>query len=340
VFTPVTGENRHYEYESVPVHKLATFFRVGQAPFTPGILAINDFDLIHLHFPYYFGAELTEIVSTIKKIPFIITYHNDVIKKGMAGKLVSVHNRYLVPFILEKAAYICVMSEHFKKSSIVLKRITHLDKLIVIPQGIDTAEFNPNISRDEKNRLWGGEKYILFVRSLDPAHYHSGLSFLLKAMQTISPTCHLVIVGDGSLRNNYENEAGDLGISERVHFLGSKDNRELPSLYVSAYAFVLPSSETENASVVLMEAMASGIPVVATNVGGTKAIVHHGIDGLLVNPCDPGEISHAINFLLENPKIAAEMGLTARAQVEVTSSWETIASKYEDVYEKVLCESV
>jgi glycosyltransferase involved in cell wall biosynthesis len=340
IYTPRTRENRSYDYEFSAVYRQPVFFRIGQAPFTPGILTIGHVDLIHLHFPYYFGAELTMLHSWLRRIPYIITYHNDVIKKGLAGTVVSAHTRYLVPVLLRRAGTICVMSEQFIKTSPVLSRFPNPEKVVVIPQGIETEKFHPSKENDKWMELFGKQKYILFVRSLDAAHHHSGLSDLLRAMPNISSTCDLAIVGDGSLRAGYEQEARDLGVAGRVHFLGAIENRELPSLYGSAHAFVLPSAQTENASMVLMEAMACGIPVVATDVGGTGAVVRHNVDGILIKPRDPGAISTAVNFLLENPEIADEMGREARERVETTSSWSIIASRYEEVYKKVLCTSV
>jgi glycosyltransferase involved in cell wall biosynthesis len=339
VFTPVTKSNRHQAYDLVTVHKQSTFFRIGQAPLTPGILLARGFDLYHLHFPYYFGAELACVNSTLRGIPLIITYHNDVVKPGLPGKLVSLHSRYLAPLILQKASYICVMSDQFRKTSPLLRAFASSEKLMIIPQGVDVQQFTPDGTRESTRELAGRSRYILFVRSLDQAHYHSGLSYLLSAMVKVEPDYNLVVVGDGSLRKDYERESAHLGISDRVRFLGSVPNRELPSIYASASAFVLPSEETENASVVLMEAMACGIPVIATDVGGTRDIVRSNLDGLLVPPRDADVLASAINLILASPDLADRMGSAARERVVKESSWDSVAAKYDTLYEKVICES-
>lgn len=335
IFTPLTADNRKVHYEQISVHKQQSIFRIGWAPLTPGILSIRQFDLIHLHFPYYFGAELVLLNSVLRKIPYVITYHNDVFKPGLAGKLVQYHTKHIAPLILRKAARICVMSRRFSEISVSLKNFAESDKVQIIPQGVDVRRFSPDAGTIGDN---DGEMYILFVRMLDQAHHHSGLSYLLQAMKEIKGV-RLLVVGDGPLRESYEELASSLGVFPRVRFLGAVDNQDLPAIYSAARAFILPSEETENAGLVIMEAMACSVPIVATDVGGTSGIVRTGVDGILVPPRNAHALAQAINSLLSNPDMAQQMGIAGREYVVESSSWDRVAGQYEEVYGSISCAS-
>jgi glycosyltransferase involved in cell wall biosynthesis len=325
IFTPLTSQNKKTKYDSIKVSRQFTLFRAGNAPLCPGILNIKNFDLIHLHFPYYFGAEMTLLSSVLRRIPYVVTYHNDVLKPGVVGWFVKLHSKYLAPTLLSNSAFICIMNRSFANSSVILRALPDKEKMVVIPQGIDIDRFLPGVTDPSVKKSIGNKEFILFVRTLDEAHHHSGLIYLLDAMRNINSEFDLVVVGDGAHRNKYEQLAVEQGIANRVHFLGAISNEILPAIYATATLFILPSAETENASVVLMEAMACATPVVATDIGGTR---------------DTDSLAYAVNDLLSNPSKAIEMGKSAREKVLETSSWDRIAEMYERVYRKSLCDYV
>lgn len=340
VFTPKTKVNKGDIYPEIKVHKQSAIIRFGQAPLTLDLLRLHDFDLIHLHFPYYFGGEIVTLISILKNIPIVISFHNDVIKPGLSGKLVRLHTKLVTPFVLNKAKYICVMSEEFTRESITINRLKDKSKLIIIPQGVDTYKFSPRTEKQLIAKLEPDNPFVLFVRTLDQAHFHSGLDYLLKAMVNVNNKCHLVVIGDGELKEFYQKMSGQLNLTSRVHFLGAVQNDQLPGYYSASSLFVLPSSETENAGVVLLEAMACGRPVIATSVGGSKEIVKDGRTGFLVPPKNPDALAVKINELLQNRELANKIGEQASIDVAKNSSWSTIAKQLEEVYTKVLCKSV
>jgi glycosyltransferase involved in cell wall biosynthesis len=149
----------------------------------------------------------------------------------------------------------------------------------------------------------------------------------------------LLVVGDGELLDRYEKSARELMISDRVHFIGAISNHELPRIYASADIFILPSAETENAGLVLLEAMASGLPVVATRIGGTAEIVRDYTDGILVSPRDSQELASAINILINDKALAKQMGQAGAQRVKESMSWDYIASLVDANYQEILCGS-
>jgi glycosyltransferase involved in cell wall biosynthesis len=143
------------------------------------------------------------------------------------------------------------------------------------------------------------------------------------------------MVGDGPLKKDLEALAVDLGLSRTISFAGVKNDSEMTRAYAASDLVVLPSL-SEGLPIVLLEAMASGRPVVATRVGGIPELVTSGKNGYLVTPGSADEIADRVIELLGRPELAAEMGAASRALVESTHSWDAVSSRVSSVYESVL----
>ncbi|MDT8307367.1 MAG: glycosyltransferase, partial [Anaerolineae bacterium] len=166
--------------------------------------------------------------------------------------------------------------------------------------------------------------------------HYKGVDDLLRAMPGLE--ARLLIGGDGPLRASWERLAQALGVAERVHFLGNVSDEELPRLYASADVFVLPAnSRAEAFGKVLLEAMASGLPCVTTEVGtGTSTVVQEGVTGFVVPPRDPAALGIALQRLLANPELRAEMGAAGRARVRAEFTPQQMAARVQAVYDGVL----
>ncbi len=152
-------------------------------------------------------------------------------------------------------------------------------------------------------------------------------------LERTKPGVHWILVGDGELRSELEAQARRLGLASHVHFTGWRD--DVAELLTLADVFVLPS-ESEGFGRVLVEAMAMGCPVVATNVGGIPDIVLDGETGLLVEPANPVAFAHAVRTLLDEPTRAARLGAAGRARAESTFSLGAHVDAVERVYDEVL----
>jgi glycosyltransferase involved in cell wall biosynthesis len=144
---------------------------------------------------------------------------------------------------------------------------------------------------------------------------------------------HWILVGDGELRGELEAQARRLGLAPHVRFAGWRDN--VAEVLALADVFVLPS-ESEGFGRVLVEAMAMGRPVVATNVGGIPDIVLDGETGLLVEPADPAALASAVGALLDEPARAARLGAAGRARAESTFSLGAHVDAVERVYDEII----
>jgi sugar transferase (PEP-CTERM/EpsH1 system associated) len=152
---------------------------------------------------------------------------------------------------------------------------------------------------------------------------------LANNLEPGSPALRLEIVGDGSDRPSLETLAHNLGLGDRVRFLGQRS--DIAAILPRASMFVLPSL-TEGISLTLLEAMARGLPVVATRVGGNPEVVVDGVTGFLVPPRDPVALAAAMARIRQRPVLAADMGLQGRRRVEQTFSLEQMIRCYEQQY--------
>lgn len=209
------------------------------------------------------------------------------------------------------------------------------DGIFVIPHGVELGKFD-NLSREvarSQLQLRPDEKVILFVGSLRPV---KGVNYLIQAMETIKkgvPKARLMLVGDGPDRETLEGLARELHLADSMSFIGRMPNERIPEYMAASDVFVLPSL-SEGFSTVILEAMASGLPIVATRVGDMRQVIEEGYNGFLVEPRNPSQIAEKVLLLLEDEQLRERMSQRSREKV-TTYSWDSTISKLLDVYSKV-----
>jgi glycosyltransferase involved in cell wall biosynthesis len=159
-----------------------------------------------------------------------------------------------------------------------------------------------------------------------------GHQYFLEAAKKVlekMPNTEFLLVGDGPLRPQYEQMASELGVLRKVHFLGRRS--DVPMIITNLDVSVLPST-SEGLSNVILESMAAGKPVIATNVGGNREIVQDGVTGYLVTPADSRALADRMLTLLQNPDRAKTFGLEGRKVVEEKFTVEAMVKKYEKLY--------
>ncbi len=205
----------------------------------------------------------------------------------------------------------------------------------IIPNGIDLDHFSPDIPPIDE--FSDGKVNILFVGRLEK---RKGANYLLKAYQRVKqeiPDSRLIIVGPGTrLRKKYEKQVMRSGLKDVV-FVGYAAYDELPRYYKTADVFCAPATGWESFGIVLLEAMAVGKPVVASDIGGYASIVTHGVDGLLVPPKDEEVLAQALISLMTDESLRQQMGARGRVKA-LEYSWENIAQKILNYYVRVLSE--
>jgi glycosyltransferase involved in cell wall biosynthesis len=204
-----------------------------------------------------------------------------------------------------------------------------------LPNGVDIQRFQPNrASRSAKRAELGlGDCFAwLAVGRLVPAKNYA---LMLRSFASVqNPNAKLIIAGEGPLRTQLENLARQLDISDRVHFLGPRN--DVTELMNAVDAYVM-SSDWEGMPMVLLEASASGLPIVATNVGGNAEVVRHGITGLLVPPQQKDALASAMTTMMSLPPVKlAVMGRSGRELTSVHYNIESIVDSWESLYLELL----
>ena len=338
VYTARYPLNGFQDPEEISVHRLWTPFRIGNAPLTPTLMVrLNSFDLIHLHWPFIFGAELIWLASQISRTPFVMTYHLDLNsnRKWIFGP----YQKFWGPILACSARKVFAVSEgHLKSSQIYPSIQNRPEDVIEIPNGVDTQQFKPSMDENAIRTQYSIPEdacVILFVGSMDKAHEYKGVPDLINAFNLLnSPKAWLLLIGSGELLPTYQAMATQLPLNYPTHviFIGSITHNQLPLYYAASDFCVLPSRISESFGMVLVEAMACGKPVIASDSPGIRSVVCDGEDGLLFNKGDISALIERIQLLFANPVRCREMGKKGRKKVEVKYSWPIIAQRLENAY--------
>ncbi len=294
----------------VPFLLLSLFFHIRKYE--------KDADFIHAHWLIPQG-----IVHAFCKKPFLVTGHG-----GDVGELNGFPFCSLKKRCLKKAFAVTTVSKHLQN---VLAQKYDYTNTSVITMGCNTSYFTPD-NRVENYFGQNSQKVVLFVGRLAEK---KGIPYLIRAMQSVDAL--LIIVGDGPEKTRCEELTAQLDLSDRIRFLGPKTHNELRAIYASADIFAAPSITTKGGDVegmptVLLEAMASGIPVIASNSGGIPDTITDRENGLLVEEKNVFQISSCINLLLDSPELYAKLS-KASLQTAALFDYSVIAKKYHDIME-------
>ena len=341
VLTPYYKTNKFFknediEQDDINVLKLKSVLKYGKGVFLPQLfLYLKNFDIIHLHYPFFGTAEVVWLYKLLHpKTKLVIHYHMDVVGLPLLAKLLSFSSKPIRTLLLKSADKItCASLDYIKNSDIADFYQKHKGKFCEIPFGIDIEKFRVKNKKENSNK-----KNILFVGTLDKAHYFKGLEYLLKAVSKLQDIdFQLLIIGNGDRREYYENLARKLNIKDKVVFVGFVDNKNLVRYYNLADVFVFPSIDRSEAfGMVLLEAMACGIPTIASNLPGVRSVFKDKEQGYLAEPKNVKDLSDKLNKILSNKKLSAEMGIKARKLVEKKYNLEIVGERLNKIYEDLL----
>ena len=210
-------------------------------------------------------------------------------------------------------------------------------RIKIIPHGVNIYKFNPNKKSLDLRKYLHLENEI-FLFSLQRLHPRKGVEYLIKAMSEIVKKCSnvkLIIGGTGPEVNKLKLLINELKLQSKIELIGFIKDSEMCNYYASCDIFVFHSLY-EAFGIVLVEAMASGVPVISTQVGAIPEVVRDKKTGILVPPCDPSALASAIMELIENENLRKRMGFEGRKIIEKEYNWENIVEKYENIYYDLL----
>ena len=316
---------RSLEREGVPFVSMTR--RLAKRRFSPafarGIRRLlagrGRFDLVHAH--VYAAAAASAAATLGLGVPLVVTEHTEASWQGRRARAVT-------RWYCRRARHIIAVSTPIRRRLIGRDGVPP-QKISVIPTALPEAEGGgiPSGAPAENGRLAG------VVARLQP---EKGVATFLEAASRIAPRApgvRFVVVGDGPLRGELSELAAGLGLEGRVRFLGFRpDAREI----IRRLDVLVVPSFTEGAPLVVLEAMASGVPVVASAVGGIPDQIRHGREGLLVPTGDPVALGEALLSLLDNPGLARRMGEAGRERASSAFGHDRMVRRIESVYRPVL----
>ena len=337
--TSATSKDSFVESNNLKIYRYGTDFRIMTSSISLSLFykpLIHNSDIVHVHFDIPPGPFAGLRYAKKKDLPLVVTYHGDWEERyGNTIRRLGVifHNKLLVDKILSNASVIISPSEHYVTASSFL--LKYKDKVVAIPNGIDFDEFDLPYSKEDCRKLLGlpfNKKILLFIGNLVP---QKGTDVLLQAMTMILkelPDTLLIVAGKGNMRKKLQELSLRLGIETNVIFSGYLGD-EKRFYYKASDLFVIPSL-LDCFPIVNLEAMACGIPIVASKVGGIPDAIKNGENGLLVRPGSPNDLSDAIIYLLQNERERKLMGENGKKKVKCYS-WEKIAEDTEKIYKEL-----
>lgn len=272
--------------------------------------------VLHLHCAHALLPEIVALTSRLRGTRFLLHFHLDVDASGRLGSLLPHYKRHVFGRVLRSAAAVIALTEAQAAFLADTYRVPP-ERVHVVPNGVDESYFLP------LREPGSGPLNLLYVGRLSA---QKNVPRLLDAMALLRQDVRLRIIGDGELRGSLEDRATRLEL-RNVEFSGGLLGEELVKAYADADAFVLPSDK-EGMPLVILEAMAAALPVVATDVPGTRELVRG--TGLLAAP-ESAALAAAIDAVAADPELRSRLG-RASAEHSRSYAWDTVARQVEDVY--------
>ncbi len=339
VFVPGNPADNREEY-GFKVKYIKPLFKYGNAAFVPEIVKnLKDFDIIHLHWPFFGGAEFFLFWYCFKKpkAKLIVQYHMDPLAPGLRGLIFKLNSFLFNGFFIKKAYKILVSSlDYLKHSNIKKYWLKNKDKFIISLFGVDQARFYSKSKSSSLLKKYNldNNKVILSVGGLDKAHYFKGIKLLIQAINQLKhkmPDLKLLIVGSGDLRPDYEKLSQGLGIKDRVVFAGEIEYGKLPDHYHLADVFAFPSiTRSEAFGLASLEAMACAKPIIVSDLPGPRTLVEN--NGLVVKVNDFDDLSKKIFDIFQSERQRKEFGHNSLRLVQEKYNWPQIVKKIEEIY--------
>jgi glycosyltransferase involved in cell wall biosynthesis len=292
-------------------------------------------DLVHAHWVLPNGP-LGAVVAAGLRVPLVVSLH------GSDVYLPERHRwlRGVTAWTFRRAAAITACSGDLARRAIALG--APAERMTVIPYGADRETFYP-AGAEERARVraeWGLAENEALVLAVGRLVRKKGFEVLIRAMPQVVTgvgPVRLLIAGQGDLRDELEALARELGVTARVTFPGAVERDRLPALFRACDVLAVPSVHDERGNVdglpnVVLEGMASGAAIVASDVAGIPQVILPEENGLLVPEKDPEALAGALVRLLRDPALRLRLGQAARRRVEAELNWPAVAARFEEVY--------
>jgi glycosyltransferase involved in cell wall biosynthesis len=326
---------RQDELDGLKIVRSKELTNLFTTPVTPSLnadLLADTWDIVHTHAPPPLSSYYVAKAKNKGHFPTVMTYHCDPeIPVRGGGLITSMYRSIFGNYTLRRMDLVLAETETYAATS----RAIWNSHAKVIPPGVDTDRFNPkNNGQTIRERFGlGSSKVVMFVGRLT---FHKGVNHLIDAAGLYRDAKYL-IVGSGPEEARLKSLAAASPNAKNIIFTGKASAEDLPHYYAACDLLVLPSvSRLEAFGLVMLEAMASGRPVITSDMPGMREVVVDGVDGLLAEPLDAHDISEKIRILLEDDEKRKQFGANGRSKVEERFTWARVTKMTEDAYKRVL----
>ncbi len=292
----------------------------------------KDYGHLHLHHAQHaYPGAVPTATATFHGVTWDIpraamqTYVGGV-KAGVLQAGYTRGEKFLTRFAVKNVARIASV-DSFLLRYVQSEMQDYRDKVDVIPNFVNTQQFNPNVDGKKIRKHYGDRPLILFPRNLS---FSRGVQFLPGALEHIRedfPDALLLVVGSGNAKAWLETEIARRNLGNNIEFVGHVSHDDLPEYYAAADVVIIPTSHFEGTSLSALEAMATGKPVIVTNVGGLLDLVENETSGLVIQP-NAEQLGHSITRVLADTGLAKGLGKAARARTEENFTLEKWRSAY------------
>jgi len=282
---------------------------------------------------------MAALMALIRKLPLVISLHGSDVFMAERNRLFS----YLACKSFKKADWISACSDDLRWRA--LKLGASEEKIETIPYGVDLNRFKRDISAKQfVADLLKVPSDTRIIFTAGRLVYKKGFEYLIKALPQVlrySDKVRVVIAGEGDLKNELEQLSLSLKVNQYVILPGSLPHNIIPKFYSASDVIVVPSVRDEWGNIdglpnVLMEALASGRPIIASQVAGIPQVIHHEENGLLVEEKNPQQLAEAITRILKSEKLSQQLSQKAREKCCLSFDWKLIAKRFIQGYNKAL----
>jgi glycosyltransferase involved in cell wall biosynthesis len=338
VFTSNFPNGKEYEViDGIQVRRFNFLCRPLNNPITPMLLFslirhCKDFDIIHAHNEHAAVSQYCALAKSYSNVPLVVTCHGQLKFDHFAKDLIEhSYSKTLGAKLLKKADKVITISDSDK--NYVHSLGVPLEKIRVIPNGVDLTRYNFQHIDPPKRMIFEGKQVVLFV---GPLLKRKGPQVLIQTIPLIvkeHPDVVFVFVGGGNFKVEMEKLSRTLHVEKYTHFTGYIPENLLYNLYQRADVFVLPSF-SEALSYTILDAFIFSKPVVSTLIPCIKDYLSG--YALLVPPGDSEALAHAVVSLLSDKKLAKKLGEKGRRLVETCFKWDVIVEKILQIYHELL----
>lgn len=298
------------------------------------LTAREKFHVLHAHWVLP-NAPVAALVAQIRNLPLMISMHGSDVFMAEKNNAFRATARWC----FNRATWLTACSDELMQRALALGADENKTKWI--PYGADAKAFHVNPADAQRIRaqlhLQEDDVMILAVGRLV---YKKGFEFLVAAMPQIlegAPNARLVLVGYGDLRQELETQAHALGLNGRVTFAGRVPRQEIPAYFAASDIVSVPSVRDAAGNVdglpnVVLEGMAAGKPIVASNIAGFPDVIGSGESGLLVPEKDSPALAGAVVRLAHDARLRETLGVCAREKIHTQLNWENVARRFVDLY--------